>query len=488
MVYQDRPWQPPLGEKGAEIVNDRHRYLLVTGPKKCAKTISICHKAALHLYEYPNAHVGLITKRQEVARTGVWPDITDFAIEKIWQQEAGALFYHTKPRVSDTKRRIFSTYTRNGGTSKCTLVTAFRDSEIEECLKQSRFSFIYVNEADQFSETIFSACADQLRMTHLGIPEEAHQLVLDCNPPAQGEKHWLHKLFLDPNGKDDAWRRNYNTIQCVLADNPWLSQNEIDDLVNRYKNNPRLLSRYVYGIWVPTSEGSLFEESFKDEIHVAGSRIPSRPKTEWPILIPPRETSQLFVGWDPGDVNHSAVIFSKRWTNDRHEYDILEDVTNINKKTSTRMFAKLVQSRIDYWIELLKRRGATMVSVSHWSDPSAFSYKSTGNKTIAQEIAAATDRRVILKPVKKGPKSVEARTTMMSDLLNDRRILVSVLAENMINALIGLKPGRNGGIAKSPLLHTFDAGTYGLSAEIAKDLANEENNEDDGHRAIAGRY
>lgn len=473
MLAQDW-WQPPLSPKGAEIINDDHRYILVTGPKKCGKTISICHKAIKHLYDWDGAHLGVITKRNETARVGVWPDLTELVLERTWQQQTGVLRYHVRPSITETKRRIFSIYNHKGGISRCTLVSVYRASEVEELLKQTRFSMIYINEADQFQETILDAASDQLRMEAFGIPTEAHQLILDCNPPSEGEKHWLWKRFLSEDGKDDRWRRDFRTIRCHLSDNPWLSDREIEDLINRYRNNPRMYARYVEGIWVPTSEGSIFEGSFDELKHVVGERIASKPQSEWPVLIPPRGTTDLFFGWDPGDINHSCTIFTKRIEDGKYVYDILEDLTKMRREVSARMFTRMVISRIEYWTGVLKLRGAEVVHCRHWTDPSAFVYKATGGSTFAKEVYVASGGKIQLRPVRKGPMSVSARLSMMHNLLMDGRIVFSVLAQNVINAMIGLKPGKNTPIAKAPdLIHAFDSMTYGLSGEISKDLGEE---------------
>ena len=472
-----------------EIVNDDHRYLLVTGPKKSAKTISIVHKAIKHMWEVDNSHVGIVVKRHEAARIGVWPDLTDYALEKVWQQEAGVPLYHLKPKVvTETKRRIFSVYNSAGGISKCTLVTAYRASEIEEILKQTRFSFIYVNEADQFPETIFNAASDQLRMTQLGIPDRQHQLVLDCNPPASGEKHWLYKKFISDENKDATWHRDFAVIRCKLSDNPWLTQREIDDLVSRYRSSPRLFARYVEGTWVPTSEGSVFEDVFSEQVHVVGERLANKPSSMWPILLPPRGTNQIYIGWDPGEVNHSAVFFTKRIDGSKYVYDILEDVTFMSKQMSIRSFTKKVMERMEYWTNILKVRDAELVSFKHWSDPSAWGYKASSNSTIAKEIYNASEQKILLKPVKKGPNSVDARVTMMTNLLLDRRILISVLADNLINALIGLKPGPRGLIKTPTLIHAFDAATYGISGEIGIDLDEESKDEDENKAPMSGQW
>lgn len=468
-------WQPPLHDKGAEIVNDDHRFLLVTGAKLSTKTISICHKICKHLYEQRGAHVGIVVKRSEVGRLGVWPDLTEFVIPKQWQEPTGMLKWAFRPKtLSDTKRRVFSVRNYRGEVNQCSLISAYRASEIEAILKNTRFSFIYVNEADQFPATIFNACADQLRLEHRGVPQSQHQLVLDCNPPDEGDKHWLYKVFFDPPDKDEIWHRDYNVITATIDDNPWLSEQDLSSLIQRYKNNPRMFARYVLSQWVPSQEGSIFQSTFDEGTHVIGEVHPTKPKNEWALLLPPRGTTEIVRGWDLGDVNHACVFYTKRLFNDMYCYDVIDDVTSVEKPMSIRTFTQMVVARSSFWEKVLKARGADMVTWRDWGDPSAFNFRSTGEGgSHAAEVLSASKNKIQIRPVRKGPGSVASRVAMTMRLLMDRRLMISVLARNVVNSLIGIKHNTTGGVLRSRLLHAYDALTYGISGEITLDLKDE---------------
>jgi len=481
MLIQHDAWQPPLHPKGAEIVNDRHRFLLVTGAKLSTKTISICHKLTKHLYEQRGAHIGIIVKRQEVGRLGVWPDITEFVIPKIWQADAGVVPWIIRPKVlSDTKRRIFSVMNHCADIGRCSLISAYRSSEIEQLLKNTRFSMIYVNEADQFPASIFNACADQLRMEHMGVPYEAHQLILDCNPPNEGEKHWLHKIFFDPAEKDQVWYRDYKVITATIEDNPWLNQKDLESLIQRYRNHPRQYARYILSQWVPSSEGSIFENVFEETTHVVGEINPGQPRHLWSVLMPPMGTNEIIRGWDLGDVNHSCVFITKRLYENAYCYDVIDDLTLIDRPTSIREFTRQVMDKSDFWQDVLTKRGADGVRWVDWADPTAFIFRSSGQgSTHSAEVYAASRKQIRLRPVKKGPGSVAARVSLMMRLLLDGRLSLSVLSRACINAMIGLKPSSSGGVKRSPEIHAFDAMSYGIGGEIGGDLRDEANQPDE---------
>ena len=475
MQIPDDAWQPALHPKGVEIVNDPHRFILVTGAKKSTKTISICDKICKHLYEHTGAHVGIVVKRSEVGRLGVWPDLTEFVLPKRWQEPAGILPWVFRPKIlSETKRRVFSVRNYRGEINQCSLISAYRASEIEAILKNTRFSFIYVNEADQFPATIFNACADQLRLEHMGVPQDSHQLVLDCNPPDEGEKHWLYPIFFDPPEKDAIWHRDYNVITATIDDNPWLTKEDLDSMIQRYKNNPRMFARYILSQWVPSQEGSIFESVFNESTHVVGEVHPTRPKSEWSLLLPPKGTSEIIRGWDLGDVNHACVFYSKRIQDEIYCYDVIDDVTSVDKPVSIRGFTGMVIDKARFWETVLKQRGADVVYWKDWGDPTAFLFRSSGESgSHAAEVLSASKNQIQIRPVRKGPGSVAARVSLMMRLLMDNRIAISVLARNVINSLIGLKQHPNGGVIRSPLLHTYDALTYGISGEISGDLKDE---------------
>lgn len=474
MLIQDGAWQPPLAPKGAEIVNDRHRYLLVYGPKYSGKTFAILEKVCIHLYEVNGANVGIFFRRAEVARQGVWPTLTNFTMDR-WQRETGCLTYIQKPTISnDTKRRYFSVMNHKGVTNFCTVATAYRQKEIEQILKNTNYSLIYINEADQFDETIFDAAADQLRMTHMGVLPHQHQLILDCNPPPEGDRHWLYnKFFVPPESGQDVWRRDHHVIPCTMMDNPWADPAMIESLIQRYGNNPRLNARYLQGIWVPSSENSLFEDVFNEEEHVVGKALIGRPQSEWHILQPPRNTYEIIRGWDPGDVNHACVILTRRLHEGIHHYDILDAIVEINKPISISRFTKQVMERSNFWEGVLKRRGAAAVVWRDWADPSAFIHKSTSTSgTQALEILAASQKKIKLRPIMRAPGSVDARVGFISSLLGDGRISISILARPVIDSLIGLRQmGKK--IGPKKLKHPFDAFSYAVCAEATTDLMEE---------------
>ena len=116
--------------------------------------------------------------------------------------------------------------------------------EVEAKFKGTRFSLLWISEADQFEDrVVFDALSDQLRV--VGIPYENHQLIADLNPPEAGIEHWLAKTWFpklqDGPSRDDSYAR----INFTLDDNPFLDPREKNDLVTKYSYDKQLYARYV---------------------------------------------------------------------------------------------------------------------------------------------------------------------------------------------------------------------------------------------------
>src|SRR5437016_9748405 len=55
-------WQPDLMPKQCEVMNCRKKYMLVTGPVRCGKTIACAHRLLRHAWETPHARIGIFAK------------------------------------------------------------------------------------------------------------------------------------------------------------------------------------------------------------------------------------------------------------------------------------------------------------------------------------------------------------------------------------------------------------------------------------------
>lgn len=480
-------WYPPTGPAGARILNDRRRFLLVSGPRKCGKTFTICQKAAIHAYGVRKAEICFITKRRKTGEFGAWVDFTRHVVQSQFQEDGRILPWIRRPAsTSNSKHTVASVRNAYGGESRVHLWSLYRDADVEVVFKQTRFSFIYVCEADQFgSRAVFRAFADQLRVP--GVAYEDHQLILDCNPPEEGMDHWLAKTFpvdpddwecVDSGGDGDPegeeYRKQFGVHRMTLDDNPFLSRKERLDIVNAYRHDPDKYRRYVLGEWVRSSVGTEFESTFDSRIHVIGFENVAEPEHKWDVLLPPPGAYQIATAWDLGGVHH-AVEFGVPWLNGKMvAISLVDEVVSFDLETPLRVFIDRVLEKMDRWEQILQARGANgMIQWEHWSDTSAFNFTSSAEKSEAAIVMQHTQNRIVLRRVTKGRDSVDAGLNMMKRMFNEGLLHCSPLCRQLVTALKVLKPGdfaptkRHTG-PRRRFIHPLDAARYLVSHEVPR--------------------
>ena len=466
-------WLPNLFPKGFEVFNNYSRYLMVDGPRKAGKSLAIANRAARHLFENNNAIVGIITKTLKNGKVGVWSDVTRTVLPE-WI-EAGFGMKWVKEPTMDVATKMSFARVRNafGGTSEIQLHSLENVSEAEQKFKGTRFSMVWISEADQFEERIvFDSLSDQLRV--VGIPYENHQLIVDLNPPEQGVNHWLAGVWFpkmaDGENRDDS----YGRIQFTIEDNVFLDPREKKDLISKYSYDKQLFARYVRGEWVADVADSYFSDVFVESTHVVGTAT-SATEDEWDVIVPNRNCIELYTGWDLGDVNHACCIACKREDeNGNSVFDILDEVVVIDRKISIADFTYAVLERMEKWEEFIKKEyGHERIMWRHWSDNSAWRYRAASDVYDELVVRQVSQGKIVLNAVTKGSGSVKQRISLMKKLLFGRRIYFSAQLSNTIKMVKELKPGPN---KAEPIRdgdknkHIFDAVTYMLISETPMDI------------------
>ena len=497
-------WYPPTGEAGARLINDRRRYMLVTGPRKSGKTFAICQKAAVHLYSVPKAEVCFLVKRKKAGESGAWNDLTRHVVENSFQSDGRILPWVRRPSVSsNTKHTMCSVRNAYGGTGHAHLWSLFRDSEVEQVFKNTRFTMVYVCEADQFSSaSLFRAMADQLRVP--GVPYDSHQLIMDCNPPEEGMDHWLAKVFpVDPDdwefsGEADSesgeeYRNQFAVHRFTLDDNPFLSRKEKMDIINAYKNDPDKYRRYVLGEWIRSSKGTIFEQAFQPSVHVIGFENPAIPQDQWDVLVPARGAYQLATGWDLGQTSHAIEFGAVRAKGKQVAVDLIDEVVSIDMEISLDEIVRMVMEKMDQWEKLLQERGANgPIEWFHWSDSSAFNYAARSDSSEAGLVLQYSDNRIALRRAIKGSGSVLAGVGMMQRMFGDGQLFVSPRCSRLITAIKSLKDGdlsaaRRYSGARRRHVHPLDAARYMITHEVPRAMTDLASMSRDGESASSGR-
>lgn len=484
-----RTWYPTTSRAGARLINDKHRYILATGPRKSSKTFTICQKVADHIYGVNGAIVAIVVKRRKTGEVGAWTDLTKYVIENEYQNKGGIIPWRKRPAASSASKHQFcSVVNAHGGTSDVHLFSLYRDADAEIVFKNTRFSMIYICEADQFeSRSIFRAMADQLRVP--GVDYDKHQLILDCNPPANGTDHWIAKEFgitdgvetedgddideIENDGEDAKYRDQFSVHRFTLDDNIFISAAEKRDIVNAYKHDADLYRRYVLGEWIVSNVGSIFEGVFSKSEHVIGDDDPSVDESHRNVLVPAYGTWNVAIGWDLGNVSHAAEFGAARISKKEIAMDMFDEVVSTDLEIPLKTIVQMVMEKMDMWEKFMMERGATHVNWFHWSDTSAFHYKSGADATEASLVHGYSDGRISLRRAIKGPSSVSAGIDLIKRMLADGQLFISPRCEKLIQSLTVLRPkdlyGSSRGTGKRRRhTHPLDAARYAIVHELRR--------------------
>ena len=469
MIDANGMWWPDLTKKGYEAFDCYTRYLLVSGPRKCAKTRSLVHKALRHHYENPGAVGAVLAKTTRVAKaSGVWSDLVDWATPQ-WVN-AGIGFKVIKPPAStDYKLTYYKVSSHTGQPSEIQLHSLDHASQVEEKFKGQAFSFIYVSEADQFlDQKAFNRLADQLRGI---VAYDRAQMILDCNPPEDGQDSWLWDLFetrvAKMRAEGNPMAGLYKHIRVPLEDNHFLDPREREELIERYKNDPFDHKRYVLGEWVRDKSKTHFGDALTPA-HVLGD-VSSGDKSQWQVLVPAKNTLELFTGWDLGDNNHAIAFAAKRTVGEKVAFDVFDELEVVGREVSIQDVTEAAVERIEYWEKYMKDEyGIEKIRWRHWSDNSVKRYRAAADSHDELLVRDYSNGKINLISVVKGGGSVRQRVNLLKRLLNERLIYFSASLPATIKMLKELPKGPSQAEVvprDDPRKHMFDALTYMLISE-----------------------
>lgn len=454
-------WVPLLSTKGYQVFNSRTRYLLVDGARKTGKSINIGNRLMRHAYEVDGAIVGIVCKTLKNAKQGVWRDLVEFVLPG-WVNAGFVTITQEAVMEPDTKMIKFRIRNAWGTESEFQLHSLPHIENVEAVFKGTRFSAVWISEADQFpSQSIMNILGDQLRMVHL--PWDQHQMILDCNPPEGGEDHWIYKAFYVEPHTDPMLRSMRDVIHFGLDDNPFLPPEERDELIAKYKNDPIAYARFVEGKYVKDNAEGHFDGFFMHHIHVVGD-VSSADPADHSQLVPDEAATIMLGGWDMGDINHAFGLWVPRLNaNSEIAYDKIDEVVSIDEEISLYDFTQVVMERCDFWSNWMLKAYNRRPSFGHWGDSSMFNFSANAARTDADTIFAASEGNIMVRSVTKGEGSVAARIGLTKRLLREGRLYVSASCHHGIDWLRYLKKGTTKGETVkrgSPYKHAFDADSY----------------------------
>ena len=481
---------PSVFKKQAAVINDTHLYCCLSGPRFCGKTLGGLHALVWHLWKTKNAHVSVVGRSvTDNMDSGAWTDLLNIILPE-WM-DGGFLKFITEPRLSHATHKVFFEVNNAfGGKSVCQLDSLMVEDDAERKFKGKRFSMIYMTEGSNFKQRkTFDVLQECLRMK--GLPEGQHRFLIDTNPADEGTDHWIYQLFWKQRLRSDwdgvpddrkkaiqTFQRKLHVFEFTLDDNDFISEDQKTAQRAKYDHDPELYDRYVLGKWTKASMTSAFSDVLAPSRHFLGED-PETPNGEPAILLPEEKCSELFTGWDIGDVNTAVVLFEKvevpnpnkpgeTWT----AFKILDELVSLKSNVSLEELVQIVVEKMEFW----ERQVGQKVRWKHWSDQSSFvHFKSSSDQTEHVLVYTASNGLIQLEAAAKGKGSIELGKKLLRKLLHQDRLFVSrIKCPQLTDTLRHLPLDRNGRVdRKSPFKHAFDALRYGISSELWAELEEE---------------
>lgn len=470
-----------LTPKQWEIINDTHRYLLVSGPRETGKSLAVMHRLARHLWETPNAILAIFNWSIPGAISGgIWSEFIKTVMTQ-WTQSGIGMQYTTKnsdkqpgPKIDvRSKGTMFKVTNMHGGESECYLFSLNNMNEVEQRLKSKTFSGIYFPELSNFkSEDVLVKSQPQLRLT--GLPYEYHMWIADTNPDEDGEQSWIFKTwYVERLNPENTERHNFGLIEVNWDDAPFLTDQKRRDYLSMCRNDKALYDRWTKGLW---ASGGLkerhFANYFSEDVHVQGD-FSSPNKADWQYVMPTDDCTELWTSWDPGDVNNAIVFGETILTPDGLcACSILDEIVEVGVKMSCEELTLKVMEKMDMFEDYIRSKAGrhARVSWNHWADEAMVNnYRATVGSNEAALIDKISRGRIVLQGCPKGVDSVIYRVQMVKQLLGRNRLMFGRNCVKTIEAIKELRKGKNKSdyVQRSgnPHKHPFDALTYGLHME-----------------------
>lgn len=464
---------PLLLEKSLEVFNDYSRVILLSGARKAGKTLNgLTNKLVRHAFENNGAMVGIVGKTIRNVTGGLWRDLISFCIPG-WEDAKIGLQVTVTPRMTgDSHMRFFRIRNMHGTESEFQLYSLDNEAEVESKFKSLRFSCIAISEIDQFrSRNMLDILMDQLRLP--SIPREDHQLLADCNPPAEGTDHWTYRAMVSGTGEERI--PGSKTYHFFLDENWLMDEADRAELKAKYKYDPIKYARFVDSKWVKDTTSAFFDGYFMPNIHIIGDK-PTPRMEDWEVLTPQPESTCLITGTDFGDVNHAATFLSSR-INEEGEvvFDIFDELVSVGRPMSLRQFGQEMWIKIEKWNQWFLDQGRKPPHWRHWTDSSAMKYRASSDDTDARIIYQVTKGNVVMHAASKGAGSIMNRVNLVKRLFHENRLFISISCPETISWATFLRPSgtlRPGGSKRYVIAtdleckHAFDAATYAISQEL----------------------
>jgi hypothetical protein len=514
------PFRPRVSQKQDAVIGETKRFPLITGPRNSSKSFGILHSIPWRMWtiqNYVGCMIGCTTSQN--SDSGLWTLLTERIMEdwvqgRIYDDKAQEIVgyepfgmdWAIRPRMEAVTHRLhFACVNQFGGISKYYLDSLKNESEVWERYRGKYFHDLYVTESDNFkSRRTFDCLRECLRVP--GARYEDHRLVLDTNPPAEAEEHWLFELFfwfrtVDLDALSDEEKEKLNVSgftgadydnailglkelqrelvvhEFSVADNEFITDAQKRAQFAAYAHDKDLLDRMFYGRWTRSITDGIFSDTFRQEIHVIGERAnASNPDPE--VLLPQEGCFEMLGSWDIGSRRNTAAyiiepvqveVIENGETILKPGFHYLHEFASIGVQQNLAITCAEMMDRRD-WVE---SAAGKKLQWRDWSDSSSFDPSGQTMTSEATDLYRMSNGEIELRSIvaahlgMKGHGSVERRINLMQRLLFENRLLICAAnCPQLIQMFKSIKRSRNGKLdAGSVWKHILDAASYGPAVE-----------------------
>lgn len=230
-----------------EFLKDTHRYVAFGGARGGGKSWAVRTKAKLLAVRYAGIRICIIRRTLGELRSN--------HIDTLRRELEGDFAVYIEMNKEFTffnGSKIFLRYCQNEGD-----LTKLQGNE---------FDVIFIDEATQFSETMFRMIAACVR----GVNDFPKRVYLTCNPGGIGHA-WVKRLFVDRRFAPGEDPSDYGFIKSRVTDNPALMKADPEYAKQLKMLPPKLRRAWLDGDW-DIFEGQFFEE-FRDDPAHYGDRL-----------------------------------------------------------------------------------------------------------------------------------------------------------------------------------------------------------------------
>ena len=215
-----------LTDKQFDLINDKTRFLLITGSAGSGKTIFCSFKTIMYAIEHPKARVGVFRS-------------TLPALRETAMLEIRTLLDNLGVEYKENKSNAIMTLS-NGAT------ISFTPLDDDRKIRSLNLDFIFVEQCEEVSEEVFDELALRLR-GEVSLSDYG-QVLLIAQPEAK--THWIYKRFYQIKVNDP----DYKYVHFSYLDNPYLQDEQRRYYEGLKETNYDRWRTHALGEWITSSK------------------------------------------------------------------------------------------------------------------------------------------------------------------------------------------------------------------------------------------